>query len=173
MRKLIPFVFLAACSDPVLGEARVFRDNFDALDTLWTFTGEHVSIEGGRLRMTAGVGSPPLAEYTLPTPPFGPGWNLEFSVATTAGVPCPIVVISTGDEQRHAWALEMNPSRNYWGFQVGDGGGWETIGYSLGGDEGPEHCQCQDVGRWGQREFADRRSDGGRHRDPERSPQRR
>lgn len=138
MRRLLPLLFLVACGDPTdVGGARVFRDNFDARDTLWTLTGQQVEIAGGMLRMTAGAGVAPLAGYRLPGA-FGPGWDFEVRVAAEAGSPCSELTISTGDSRRHTWFLQMDAERNYWGLKVGDGRGWQTIASSLGRGEVPE-----------------------------------
>ena len=155
MRRLIPIVFLAACDTAAPGDARTFRDNFDSLASQWTITGDSLSVkvEDGRLRLTAALGPRPSVEYTLPTP-FGPGWNLKFYAITTVGVPCTILEVSTGDSRRHAWVLELDASRNYWGLQVGDGEGWENVGSSFGGNdisaEGAFRLQVNgdDVGFW-------------------------
>lgn len=128
-------LFLVACGEPVEpGEALVFHDDFDTRDTLWVLTGEQVEIDGGMLRMTAGAGQPPSARYPLPDA-FGPGWEFEANMANEVGSPCSELTVSTTDSRRHAWFLQLDASRNYWGLQVGDGGGWQTIAVSLGGGE--------------------------------------
>ena len=132
MRKLLVLMVLAACSDPVPpGDAMIFRDNFDSLAPGWTIPESGVSVKDGELRMSTGVGSTPEAEYTLPTS-FGPGWDFRINAGVAAGSPCSSMEISTGHARRHTWALDLDTKRDYWGLQVGDGDGWETVGNSLG-----------------------------------------
>ena len=136
MRKLLALAFLAACGEPVVpGDAREFRDDFDSLASDWKVPSRGVRVSDGRLQLTTVLGEVPVAEYALASP-FGPGWDFQVHVGSAGsptGLPCSVVRIPTGHSRRHAWALELDWSRNYWGLQVGDGNGWELVGYSLGG----------------------------------------
>ena len=130
MRILLACVFVAACDDPAPPrEARTFRDNFDSLAPAWTVSGSGVSVEGGGLRLTNAVGAVPEAKYELPAPPYGPGWDFSVSVGVV-GSACSVIEISTGHSRRHMWALELDAVDDYWDLQVGDGDGWERVGYS-------------------------------------------
>ena len=123
----------AACGGPT-GASRVFLDNFDSLASAWEVSGNGVSSESGSLRMVAGSGAAPSVTYTLPDP-YGPGWEFETTFSNAGGSPCPELVIFTGDERRHAWALDVSlqppdttgTEWGEWGLQVGDGGGWEAV----------------------------------------------
>ena len=131
MRILLACVFVAACDDPA-PPARQFRDNFDSLASAWTVSESGVGVEGGELRLTTVAGAVSEAKYTLPTPPYGPGWDFSVSAGVGAGTACPVVEISTGDSRRHTWALDLDAATDYWDLQVGDGSGWERIGSSSG-----------------------------------------
>lgn len=133
MRKLLALIVLAACGEPDPGEARTFRDDFNPPDTGWTFNGEGAKAENGAIVVRT-VGRLPSAEYALPSP-FGPGWDFKVNAGTGGGEPCMNVEISTGDSRRHGWFLQLDPARNYWSLQVGDGEGWERLGSSIGVDE--------------------------------------
>lgn len=132
MRILLACVFVAACGDPA-PEARVFRDNFDSLASDWAVSESGAGVEGGELRLTAGLGAGPgpEAKYELPTPPYGPGWDFNVSAGVVGSV-CSVIEISTGHSRRHTWALDLDAVRDHWDLQVGDGDGWERIGYSSG-----------------------------------------
>lgn len=131
IRILLACVFVAACDDPAPPrEARMFRDNFDSLASAWTVSGSGVSVDGGELRLTTVVGAVPEAKYELPTPPYGPGWDFNVSVGFGGGTACSVIEISTGHSRRHTWALELDAADDYWDLQVGDGDGWERVGYS-------------------------------------------
>jgi len=129
-------LFLVACGETEPDPAMVFHDDFETRDTLWVLTGQQVEIDGGMLRMTAGAGEAPSARYPLPDA-FGPGWEFDANVATEVGSPCSELTISTSDSRRHTWFLQLDAARSYWGLQVGDGSGWQTIATSLGGSAFP------------------------------------
>ncbi|MDE2973643.1 MAG: hypothetical protein OXU64_02805 [Gemmatimonadota bacterium] len=132
VRILLACVFVAACGEPDSPrETRIFRDNFDSLASAWTVSASGASVEGGELRLTAGLGAVPEAKYELPTPPYGPGWDFSVS-AGIVGSACSVIEISTGHSRRHTWALDLDAVRDYWDLQVGDGGAWERVGYSSG-----------------------------------------
>ncbi|MDE2762497.1 MAG: hypothetical protein OXQ94_03515 [Gemmatimonadota bacterium] len=133
MRRLLALIALAACdgTEP-LGEARTFRDDFEPPDAGWRFNGEGARDEDGFILVST-VGRLPSAEYTLPSP-FGPGWDFEVNAGSQAGEPCLDVEMSTGDSRRHGWFLQLDPARDYWALQVGDGEGWERLASSIGQD---------------------------------------
>ena len=133
MRRLLALIVLAACGKTEPGDARTFRDDFEPPAAGWRFNGEGARAESGAILVST-VGRLPSAEYTLPSP-FGPGWDFEINVGSQGGEPCLNVEISTGDRRRHGWFLQVDPARNYWGLQVGDGDGWEPLGNSIGRDE--------------------------------------
>ncbi len=127
-------VLAVACGDDPDPTERVFRDDFDSLVTGWELS-DGAEVEGGSLNLTAGADGSPEATYTFPTP-YGPGWELEAGFGLTAGVVCLAIEVSTGDERRHTWALDVRIYQGIeattfeWILQVGDGSGWELIGAS-------------------------------------------
>lgn len=128
---------VAACGDDP-DPARVFRDDFDSLVTGWELS-DGAEIEGGSLHLTAGTDGSPEATYTFPTP-YGPGWEFESYFGLTAGIACLAIEVSTGDERRHTWAVDvrihqvlqgMDQAKEVeWSLQVADGDGWEFVGGS-------------------------------------------
>ncbi len=151
MRRLLALIVLAACGETEPGDARTFRDDFEPPDAGWRFNGEGARAEDGAIVVST-VGRLPSAEYTLPSP-FGPGWDFEVNAGSQGGEPCLDVEISTGDTRRHGWFLQLDPARDYWALQVGDGEGWERLGNSIGeGVEDPTTARLMvdgnEVGLW-------------------------
>lgn len=127
-------VLAGACGDDPDPTERVFRDDFDSLISGWELSAG-AEVDGGSLHLTAGADGSPDATYTFPTP-YGPGWELESHFSLTAGVVCLAFEVSTGDERRHTWALDIRIYQGIestsveWILQVGDGTGWEFVGAS-------------------------------------------
>lgn len=156
MKRTLVCIFLVGCGGPTPpGDAMSFRDEFDSLSSAWTVSEGAVTVDNGHLVLRAGVGPAPEAKYTLPSP-YRPGWDLKVSSAGIAGSPCSTIGISTGHSRRHTWVLELDPdtAQSFWGLQVGDGDGWETIGAERGGSDvlNPAIARLRvdggDVGLW-------------------------